>query len=192
MITRTKSTIHTCVLTKVSKLPVLHRRRRPSTAITEIGRQESSTRSKAKHSCLYNKVWIFHWTFFVIRPILDDPERRCCEQTVRTYRLEKDSRKVSHATHWQKTSTDYTQSPWCSGYHVCLTRTSSAVQACAVTKLLFYWVLHGTFHHHGKKKQTEWFRCSSWSKTKQLNRSKKLASMKPSCNQACLDYSDTA
>ena len=29
-------------------------------------------------------------------------------------------------------------------------------------------------------------------KTKQLNRSKKLAFMKPSYYQACLDYSDTA
>ena len=79
---------------KVSKLPLLQRRRRPSTAITEIERKENSTKRKANLPCLYIKVSIFHYTFFVITPTSDYPERSCCEQTDRTYRLEKTPEKL--------------------------------------------------------------------------------------------------
>ena len=43
-----------------------------------------------------------------------------------------------------------------------------------------------------KKNKLSGYATNPEAKTKQLNRSKKLAVMKPSYNQACLDYSDTA
>ena len=104
------------------------------------------------HSYLHSKTRTFHWNFFAITPNLDAPHRRCCQNPVSTRHFGNNYRKVANSTHWTKTTTDYTLSPWCSCYHVCLTRIRSAVQVCVVTTLLFSWHLHNGFRIQSQNK----------------------------------------
>ena len=152
---------------------------------------KKSTKRKAMHSYLHSKTRTFHWNFFAITPNLDAPHRRCCQNPVSTRHFGNNYRKVANSTHWIKTTTDYTLSPWCSCYHVCLTRIRSAVQVCVVTTLLFSWHLHNGFRDQSQNKNRV-IRILMLKENKgdeSVQKTMKLSWHLP-CNDTCVDESD--